>query len=446
MKEIPMQKTFDTIINDVDMLQNLEVLGFTHMMPIQEESLPLVLEKKDLLARAKTGSGKTVAFGLPLLLNLDITQRYKIDSLILTPTRELATQVSNELRKLARYKENIKILTLCGGAPLRAQANSLKHGAHIVVGTPGRILDHLDKKTLQINQISTLVLDEADRMLDMGFYADIQKIIEQTPKNRQTLLFSATFDEEIKKLSHEIQKERVEIELESTNSIEELYFDASKFNKDTLLINTIKHYEPKSCIIFANTKVKTGEIEGLLLSLGYDAISINSDLEQIDRDENLIKFSNASATFLIATDVASRGLDIKNVELVLNYDAPHDSEVYTHRIGRTGRNNTQGRAITFTTKSDKGFSDIALHVENKSSYKASMQTLCISGGKKQKLRAGDIVGTLIQQLGFEKEDIGAINVTDFYSYVAIEKKSLKKVKDKLKECNIKKKRFRMWLI
>jgi ATP-independent RNA helicase DbpA len=427
------------------MLKNLDNLGFTSMLQVQQEAIPHILEKKDVLARAKTGSGKTVAFGLPLLLNLDITERYKISALILTPTRELASQVSNELRKLARFQENIKILTLCGGTPLRAQANSLKHGAHIVVGTPGRILDHIDKQTLDITAVRTLVLDEADRMLDMGFYPDIQKIIEKTPQHRQTLLFSATFDDGIKNLSQEIQNNRIEIELETLNTIEEIFFDANSFNKDDLLLSVISTYQPNSCIIFANTKIKTQELEDMLLNLGYDAICINSDLEQIDRDENLIKFSNASATFLIATDVAARGLDIKNVELVINYDEPHDDEVYTHRIGRTGRNNTQGTAITFSHRKSRDCAETSLHVKKKP-YSAPMQTLCISGGKKQKLRAGDIVGTLIQQLGFQKEDIGVINVTDFYSYAAIEKKSLKKVKDNLKECTIKKKRFRMWII
>lgn len=438
--------TFEQIIDDKNMLANLSQLGYKNPTLIQEKTIPPLLEKRDILARAKTGSGKTAAFGIPLILNLHVEKKDEISALVLTPTRELATQVAAELRKLARCKENAKIITLTGGTPLRAEANSLKHGAHIVVGTPGRILDHLEKETLSVKTIKTLILDEADKMLDMGFYPDIEKIISHTNEQRQTLLFSATFSEDIKALSSKIQKQRVAIEIESKICVDEFFLDTKHFSKEELLENTLLHFMPKSCIIFANTKVKSFEIEDFLTQKGYDALCINSDLEQIDRDENLIRFSNASATFLIATDVASRGIDIKNVDLVINFDEPQDPQTYTHRIGRTGRNDTHGIAVTFSKKIPQESQKLSLHVEGKKAYKASMQTLCIHGGKKQKLRAGDIVGTLIQSLNIEKEHIGVINVGDNYSYVALEKKSAQKLQKKLHECIIKKKRFKVWFL
>jgi ATP-independent RNA helicase DbpA len=435
--------TFENIIDDKNMLENLKKLGFTKPTAIQEKAIPPILERRDVLAKAKTGSGKTAAFGIPILLHLDIQKRYDINTLILAPTRELANQVASELRNLARFEKNIKILTLTGGTPLRAQANSLSHGAHIVVGTPGRVLDLLNKEVLKLDSIQTLVLDEADKMLDMGFADELNHILEKTPTSRQTLLFSATFEDAIKQLSHSVQKDRIEIEIEEQVNVTEIFLEA-KEDKEEILKGVISKYTPKSCIIFTNTKAKSLELEAYLQELGLDAFCINSDLEQIDRDETLIKFANGSCNFLIATDVASRGLDIKKVELVINYDFPQSDQTYTHRIGRTGRNDQKGIAISFTNQ--KG-DDISLHVKDKFFYyEASMGTLCIDGGKKQKLRAGDILGVLIKQAGLLNEQIGLINVTDFYSYVAIEKNALKKVLNKLKNCTIKTKRYRAWII
>ncbi len=438
---------FEKLITNKAMLKNLKDLGYENATPIQEKALPFTLNKQDVLARAKTGSGKTVAFGLPLLLEL--TQNESgISSLVLTPTRELANQVAEELRKLARFRENTKVLTLYGGVKFGPQLGSLRHGADIVVGTPGRILAHIKKGTLKLDKVKTIVLDEADRMLDMGFFDDVKLILDETPEKRQTLLFSATFDNEILEFSKKIQKDRVEISIEDEcSNIQEEFFD---YEPDGL-IKVIKHYRPRSAIIFCNMKIKCDEIEGMLQSQGFNALAIHGDLEQVDRDEALMKFTNKSCTFLIATDVASRGLDINDVDMVINYDVPNSGEIYTHRIGRTGRMDKKGIAISliknlpeYLNVSVKEIS--SLEIENPRSYEADMQTICIDMGKRHKIRAGDILGALVKEVGIEAQYIGKISIVDFYSYISIDKKFVQIAFEKLKVKKIKNKGFRLWLL
>jgi ATP-independent RNA helicase DbpA len=440
--------TFDKLINNESILKNLNNLGYKSPTPIQEKTLPLILDKKDVLAKAKTGSGKTAAFGIPLILELDIKKRYETSAIILAPTRELADQVAKELRRLAASIENTKILTLCGGTPMRGQIQSMKHGVHIVVGTPGRVLALLEKESLNLDFIKTLVLDEADRMLDMGFFEDIEKIINFTPKKRQTLLFSATFDDKILEFSKSIQNNRIEVEVEAEeSSIKERFF---KFSEEGIH-NVIQHFKPESCIIFCNTKIKCKEIEERLQHKNYDALSIHSDLEQIDRDETLLEFTHKSCTFLIATDVAARGLDIPSVDLVINYDMPKSEEIYTHRIGRTGRMDKEGLAISFL----RGYEDYldveledinSLHIDSERSYKAKMTTLCIDGGKRDKIRAGDILGALTKELELDGKEIGKITINRKDSYVSISNKFAQKTFEKLKKSKIKGKALRVWML
>lgn len=312
------------------------------------------------------------------------------------------------------------------------------------MGTPGRIVDHLSRENIDFKDLKTVVLDEADKMLDMGFSKEINYILSTLPTKRQTLLFSATFSNKVKKLSFELQdKDREEISIEESIDIQEINLLAK--NKQELLLGVISKYQPASSIIFTNTKATSLELEEFLDNEGYSALCINSDLEQIDRDETLIKFTNESCNFLIATDVASRGLDIKGVELVLNYDIPTSNETYTHRIGRTARQGAKGTVVNFK-KHGSNFDDISLHVDTTSSYEAINKTICIAGGKKNKLRPGDIVGALIKEVGLKSEDIGVITVTSFYSYVAIPKSLAKKVFTKLKNCTIKAKRYKVWLL
>lgn len=451
---------FNHYITDPEMLRNLNDLGYAQMTPIQAVCLPLVLEGKDVTAKAKTGSGKTAAFGIPLLLRLHV-KKMSIQSLVLCPTRELAEQVAAQLRLLGRFKQNVKILQLCGGSPCRAQRFSLEHGAHIIVGTPGRILQHLEEGSLLLDTVETLVLDEADRMLDMGFFDDIEKIIKKTPQTRQTLLFSATFPRDIKEMCDRVQKEAITVSVEASetpNAIEQIFYKVDAEQKEKALKLLLLSLAPKSVIVFCKTKVQVQDLAVYLEEEGFHARSLHGDLEQIDRDENLLLFANGSAQILVATDIASRGLDIKDVELVINLDIPQSVEIYTHRIGRTGRMGKEGKAITFYEPFQKSFleelreANISftckeigdIPTEGKRRYPPEMVTLCIDAGKKQKIRAGDILGTLTKDVGLEGSAIGKIDITDKYTYVAIQRAFVEKAFEELGYKKIKGKSFRVW--
>lgn len=456
MEKVP----FETLIANKALLKNLSDLGYHEMTPIQAACLPHALAKRDIVARAKTGSGKTAAFGLPLLLDLHIN-KMDIQSLIVCPTRELAEQVSNELRRIARFAHNIKIVTLCGGTRFNPQCISLEHGAHIVVGTPGRILQHLSEKTIRLGGVKTLVLDEADRMLDMGFFEDIEKIIDHIPASRQTLLFSATFPKEIEQMCEKIQKNALHVSIEASDEtapIRQSVIHVEEETKEEALKHLLLESEAKSVIVFCKTKVGVSDIQAYLYDEGFDALSLHGDLEQIDRDEHLLLFANGSAQILVATDLASRGLDIKDVEMVINYDLPQTIEIYTHRIGRTGRMGKQGCAITLVTPMEESFVDVLenakctltcktiqdIKVSHKKPKPASFITLCIDAGKKQKMRAGDILGTLTKDVGLPAEMIGKIDILEKFSYVAIIRNSVKKAFQGLCNTTIKGRRFKVW--
>ena len=452
---------FNTFIKDPKMLQNLKDLGYVTMTPIQKECLPLALAGRDLIAKAKTGSGKTAAFGLPLLLNLNVSSM-RIQSIVLCPTRELAEQVSGELRRLARFAHNIKIVTLCGGTRFVPQCISLEHGAHIIVGTPGRILQHLQEKTINFEHVKTLVLDEADRMLDMGFYEDIEKIIAKMPHKRQTLLFSATFPKEIEQMCNEVQTDAIRVSIEeeahTSPNITQICYSVEEYEKEEALKGVLLEHDAKSVIIFCKTKVGVAELQSYLVDEGFDALSLHGDLEQIDRDEHLLLFANGSAQILVATDLASRGLDIKDVEMVINYELPNTMEIYTHRIGRTGRMGKEGLAVSFVTPKEESFFEelkeanfnfvckaiSELNPTRTTPQKALYITLCIDGGKKQKVRAGDILGTLTKDLGLEGSVIGKIDILEKYAYVAIQRDYADKAFNGLCSTTIKNRRFKIW--
>lgn len=430
------------------------------MTPIQAQSLPPILDGKDVIAQSKTGSGKTAAFGLGLLSKLD-TSRFDVQSLVLCPTRELADQVAREIRRLARTTKNVKVLTICGGTPFRAQADSLEHGAHILVGTPGRVEDHLRKGTLKLASIDTLVLDEADRMLDMGFQETLDKIIKLTPKARQTLLFSATYPDEIKKIAERVMQSPVMAEAASTHdreTIRQHFFDVPE-NQDrpTALRLLLLKYRPGSAVVFCNTKRETQEVATELRKHGFGALALHGDLEQRDRDQTLVRFANKSANVLVATDVAARGLDISSLDAVINYHIARDVEVYLHRIGRTGRAGSTGAAYSLI--SEKEGYKIALLQEylgesivgeplpptsllKQSSSVPTMATLVIDAGKKQKIRPGDILGALTGTNGIAGDKVGQINIFHNRSYVAVQidaaRPALKKLADgKLKGRSIR---------
>ena len=450
---------FSTLPLSSSMLLNLKELGFKQMTPVQEESLPHILKNRDVIAQAKTGSGKTAAFGIGLLHKLNV-KRFRVQSLILCPTRELADQVAKELRRLARATHNVKILTLCGGVAFGPQYGSLLHGAHIIVGTPGRVLQHLDKEYLSLKELNTLVLDEADRMLDMGFIEQIDRIIAHAPKNRQTLLFSATYPEKIIELSAAIQHNSLNIQTistESANKITEYFYEVKDNDKLALLVRTIAHYGPQNVLVFCNTKREAQDVADHIYSAGIDALAIHGDLEQYERIDVLVQFANRSCSVLVATDVAARGIDIKELEMVINYDIPQDEETYTHRIGRTGRAGKEGLAVTLFSKR---YAERMAGYQNKTrkfdtidtlgeidgfTLTPPNSTLVLEAGKKDKMRPGDILGALTGDAGLEGKYVGKIDIYDRQSYVAIEKNMIQKAYSYLKSGQIKGRTFPVWL-
>ncbi len=447
--------TFKELALPDDVLNNLSSLGYTQMTPIQSASIPVILEQKDIIAKAKTGSGKTLAFALPLILKLKEKQHHP-QALIIVPTRELCEQIAGQCKEIARYKSDVKVVTLYGGTSLTQQVASLEKGADILVGTPGRLLDHFSRETIHLGEIKTLILDEADRMLDMGFADDILKIVSNLPKQRQTLLFSATYPENIDKLTKIILKNPQEIKIDEAIkkiAIEEHVYKVD--NKDKALITTLQHYQPSLALVFCNTKIKTTEVSQMLHEKGFDVATLNGDLEQFERQEMLLQFANGSLPVLVATDLAARGLDIEAIDLVINYDTPMKTEDYTHRIGRTGRADKSGLAITLCDEyglrklneiqPDLKTEDIDNLRPNKNFYlQGSVATICIDGGKRKKVRAGDILGTLCKDIGIEPKNIGKINVYDKNSYVAIDKSVIQKAFNGLKDGKIKNKKLRVW--
>lgn len=455
------QTNFSALNVHPDLLSNLDSLGYKSMTPIQEKSLPQVLGGKDVIAQAKTGSGKTAAFGLGLLNKLDV-KRFRIQALVLCPTRELADQVAKELRRLARAIHNIKILTLCGGMPLGPQIGSLEHGAHIVVGTPGRIEEHLRKHTLVLDEVSTLVLDEADRMLDMGFQESLDAIVRCIPRQRQTLLFSATYPDQIQSMAKRVMQNPVLVqvaEAHDSSSIRQHFFqfELNKHRLTSLRLLLLK-YRPGSTLVFCNTRRETEEVADELRSDGFSALALHGDLEQRQRDQTLVRFANKSVSILVATDVAARGLDIDALDAVINYQMARDVEVHVHRIGRTGRAGSKGIACTLYSAKEKykverleEYLGTKIEPESlppyslleKPGFKAPMATLQIDGGKKQKVRPGDLLGALTGKDGIAGKQVGKIHIFDNFAYVAVTRDAARPALRKLTDGKIKGRSFRV---
>ncbi len=455
-----MNTNFSRFKLDPALLANLESLGYQQMTPIQAEALPHVLAGRDLIAKAKTGSGKTVTFGLGLLNPLD-RQSFAVQALVLCPTRELADQVAKELRRLARASANTKVVTLCGGAPFGPQVGSLEHGVHVVVGTPGRILKHLQKRTLTLQSVRTVVLDEADRMLDMGFYDDMAVILSATPPQRQTLFFSATYPDTIQELSRAFQRDPVEVSVEAQHSelkIRQRFYEVEKGKRTRTLAALLAEYRPASTVVFCHTRQQCQEVTEELLQRGIPALALHGDLEQKERDLVLVRFSNRSVPVLVATDVAARGLDIKEIEAVINYELPHDPEIYIHRIGRTGRAGSKGLAFSLFIPSEAyRLNAIDEYQGSKAQLEqvrgldlpegftltAPMVTLCIDGGRKEKVRPGDILGALTADDAVPAGKVGKIDIFDHVAYVAIDRTIRKKALRVLSEEKIKGRRFKV---
>jgi ATP-independent RNA helicase DbpA len=435
-------------------LANLQTLGYHAMTPVQAQSLPHVLQGRDLIAQAKTGSGKTAAFGIGLLEQIN-PRFFGVQALVLCPTRELADQVGKELRRLARGMPNIKLVLLCGGKPFVPQKDSLEHGAHIVVGTPGRVQDHLRRETLKLDGLKTLVLDEADRMLDMGFFDAVTEIIVQTPKTRQTLMFSATYPIEIRKLCRSIQRNPVTVSVETEHKagvIEQIFYEVKKHERNNTLLALFEHYQPESALVFCHTRKQCDEVACLLNDNRIEALAIHGDIEQRERDQVLVKFSNNSCPVLVATDVAARGLDIKSLAAVINYELPRDPEIYVHRIGRTGRAGETGIALSIFTESEQirvnsigqylkkpCVCDVYASLDRDPDYslKPPLVTLQLDVGRKNKIRPGDLLGALTGEAGLAGSQVGKIDIFDLCSYVAIERPALRQALNYLANGKVK---------
>ena len=440
------------------LLENIESLGYTHLTPIQAETLPYILEGKDVIAQAKTGSGKTAAFGIGLLSRLDFSS-FRVQALVICPTRELADQVCKEIRRLARFTQNIKVQSLCGGVPFGPQVGSLEHGVHVVVGTPGRLQEHLRKRSLRLSNLKVLVLDEADRMLDMGFEEVITEVISYAPTHRQTLLFSATYSDPIREISQKFQYKPVSVTIDSSHHdsvIEQRFYQIQKSQRINALGYLLAFHRPESTVVFCNTKRECQDIESALNNSGFSVQALHGDLDQKHRDQVLVRFANNSCSILVATDVAARGLDIKELQAVINYDLPWDPEIYVHRIGRTGRAGKKGLAFSLCTEQELNrvvaieeyqslpakWDEIApFEMTYEQRFEPPMVTLWIDGGRKDKVRPGDILGALTGATGIEGSDVGKIDVFDAHAYVAIKKNSADKALVCLKNGKIKGRNF-----
>ena len=441
---------------DEAILKALDILKYEEVTQVQSEVIPVALKNKDIVVKSQTGSGKTAAFGIPICEKVDWEEN-KPQALILTPTRELAIQVNQDIKNIGRFKR-LKSLAVYGKSPFVRQQKELRQKMHVVVGTPGRIKDHIDRGTLALDCIKYVVIDEADEMLSMGFLEEVGSIIDKTPVNRVTMLFSATLPEDIKRLSDKYMKSPVYIEIEgigiTTEKITHERYEVKEAHKMKLLQDVTIVENPDSCIIFCNTKQKVDDVAGQLSDLHYSCEKIHGGMEQEDRIKVMEDFKKGYFRYLVATDVAARGIDIDSITHVINYDIPLETESYVHRTGRTGRAGKSGRAILFVTPyEDRFLADIHEYIgfeiqegempteervqALKSAFdqKMSMRPLIkkdvslaldkeimklhIASGRKSKMRPVDIVGTISNLEGVTAADIGIISIQDVSSFVEI---------------------------
>ncbi|GAB2515494.1 ATP-dependent RNA helicase DbpA [Lysobacter humi (ex Lee et al. 2017)] len=442
------------------LFEGLDALGHASMTPVQARSLPLLLEGRDLVAQAPTGSGKTLAFALALLHRIELADA-RVQAVVLCPTRELAEQVARQIRKVATGLPNLKLLVLTGGIPLAPQIASLQHAPHVVVGTPGRVQELLDGRHLDLSASRVAVLDEADRMLDMGFEEPIRAIFKKLPADRQTLLFSATFPDAVRAVAARLLREPAEVTVEAgaaDGAIEQTFFEVEPARKPAALAALLLEHAAESAVVFCNMRRDADEVAASLVHLGFAALALHGDLEQRDRDEVLVRFANRSCTVLVASDVAARGLDVESIGLVVNFDVPSDADTYVHRIGRTGRAGREGVALTLCTPRERtraGVIEAALGTPLRwraaptaalrpgLAPPAPMATLRIDAGRTDKLRPGDIVGALTGDAGLPGDAVGRIDVFPTRSYVAIDRRQAGRALERLQAGKIKGRKFRV---
>ena len=455
------KQAFSTLPLTQPWLDNLTQLEYLEMTPIQALSLPAMLAGRDLLGQAGTGTGKTAAFGLALLAR--VTPRAgRPGALGLCPTRELAAQVADELRRLARPLPHTRVLTLSGGTSIQRERTALENGVDVVVGTPGRVQDHLVRGRLDLGAIHTLVLDEADRMLEMGFVDAVSEIARATPTTRQTLLFSATFPDEVRALSATFQRDALHVEApreDVTALMTQLVYDVGGGDRTSALARLLGYYQPTSAVIFCNHRETCDVVAEALSLAGFAAVALHGGMDQHDRNTVLLLLRNGSLRFVVATDVAARGLDIDELGAVINYDLPREPDVFVHRIGRTARAGHHGLAITLVGPADRRALDdlragplanvpmAAMPAAGQDRPPpAEMVTLAIQGGRQDRLRPGDILGALTTGVGIPGAEIGRIHITDQISFVALSAAAGPRALAGLNQGKIKNRRFRTYLV
>jgi ATP-independent RNA helicase DbpA len=457
---IEIDTDFSTLHLPVTWIENLVRLGYREMTPIQRLALPAMLAGADVQGHASTGTGKTAAFALALLSRI-VPGGGRPGALVLCPTRELAAQVADEIRRLARPVAHTKVLTLSGGSSVERERTSLGHGVDIIVGTPGRVQDHLARGRLDLGGVATLVLDEADRMLEMGFIDAVSAIASATPAARQTLLFSATFPDPVRALSAKFQRDALRIEAPpdalTARAAQQIY-ELAALDRTAALIRVIAHHRPDSAVIFCNHRETCDVVAAALTQAGFAAVALHGGMDQHDRNTVLLLLRNGSLRLLVATDVAARGLDVEDLALVVNYDLPGDADLYTHRIGRTARAGRDGLAITLVGPVDRralaglGLAELpaapvpAAGAPGLRAAPPAMATIAIQGGRQDRLRPGDIVGALTTDVGIAGTDIGQITITDRISFVAVAAGTARRALAGLGAGRIKKQRFRSYLV
>lgn len=449
VKNIIINKLSNSFGLSSDIEKGLEAIGYKNALPVQSEVIPYILEGKDLIVQAKTGSGKTGAFGIPIVEKIDIEENLP-QVLVLTPTRELAVQVCEEIARIGKYKK-IRCLPVYGKQPIHIQLRQLKQRVHVIVGTPGRIADLIKKKNLCLERLKFLVIDEADELLKRGFLEEVEGIINRTPEDRNTLLFSATMPEKIESICSKYLKEPIRIELETEkepiDQIKQTWYEVAEDWKFLLLTKLLDTWSPKSCMIFCNTRSKADHLTERLKNSKYDCIALHGGMPQKDRLRAISAFKNKQITYLVATDLAARGIHIDKLDLVINYGIPMDNENYVHRIGRTGRCGEDGVAISLVSEYDKKrWEEIQEYIEfkvpkedkdaiiknapkvekrqnkkRKSPEKAhkDITRIRLNAGKNRKMRAGDVLGAISNMNGIKAEDIGIIDILDTCTYVDI---------------------------
>lgn len=450
------KRKFNEFAISEEILEALDLLGYKNLTKVQEETLPLILEGEDLVVKSQTGSGKTAAFAVPICEKVDWDERDP-QALVIVPTRELAMQVREEFFNIGRLKR-LKIVEIYGKSPYRIQELRLSERAHVVVGTPGRVIDHIEKGSLRLDEIKYLVLDEADEMLNMGFLDQVETILSYLPEERVNLLFSATMPEDIEKLARRNMKDPSYIEIESESNtldrIEQVRYNVENIDKLELLKDLTVLENPDRCIIFANTRDEVDEVHEELLESGYSADKIHGGMDQTDRTRVMEDFKEGYFRYLIATDVAARGIDVEDISLVINYDIPREAEPYIHRIGRTGRKGKDGRSILFYDNYEEkyledilNYLDMDIRLEERPNQEEvekkrpafdekmrerievtpdkaedlneGILKLHVNAGKKTRMRAGDIVGAICSIDGVTADDIGIISVLDTSTFVEI---------------------------